>query len=150
MVISGCLCVCTHMCAHTCTSELSHVRFLARLLCPWDSPGKNTGMGCHALLQGIFPTQRSNPGLPHGKRILYHLSHQVCLRILEWVVHPFSRGSPWPRNWTGVSCIAGRFFTTWATRGVLIGSYLNANDSMLDLLSYPKYKWEKVKEQIRP
>ena len=31
-----------------------------RLLCPWDSPGKNTGMGCHVLLQGIFPTQRSN------------------------------------------------------------------------------------------
>ena len=39
-----------------------------RLLCPWDSPGKNTGVGCHALLQGIFPTQGSNPGflcLPH-------------------------------------------------------------------------------------
>ena len=35
----------------------------ARLLCPWDSPGKNTGMGCHFLLQGIFPNQGSNPGL---------------------------------------------------------------------------------------
>ena len=34
-----------------------------RLLCPWDSPGKNTGVGCRALLQGIFPTQGSNPGL---------------------------------------------------------------------------------------
>ena len=34
-----------------------------RLLCPWDSPGKNTAVGCHALLQGIFPTQRSNPHL---------------------------------------------------------------------------------------
>ena len=41
-----------------------------------DSPGKNTGVGCHALLQGIFPTQGSNPGLPHCRRILYHLSHQ--------------------------------------------------------------------------
>ena len=41
-----------------------------------DSPGKNTGVGCHALLQGIFPTQGLNPGLPHCKRILYHLSHQ--------------------------------------------------------------------------
>ena len=41
-----------------------------------DSPGKNTGMGCHALLQGIFPTQGSNPGLTHCKQILYHLSHQ--------------------------------------------------------------------------
>ena len=35
-----------------------------RLLCPWDSPGKNTGVGCHALFQGIFLTQGSNPGLP--------------------------------------------------------------------------------------
>ena len=41
-----------------------------------DSPGKNTGMGCHDLLQGIFPTQGSNPGLPHCRQILYHLSHQ--------------------------------------------------------------------------
>ena len=42
----------------------------------WDSPGKNTGVGCHALLQGIFPTQGSNPGLPHCRWILYHLSHR--------------------------------------------------------------------------
>ena len=40
-----------------------------------DSPGKNTRMGCHAFLQGIFPTQGSNPGLPHCRSILYHLSH---------------------------------------------------------------------------
>ena len=41
-----------------------------------DSSGKNTGVGCCALLQGIFPTQGSNPGLLHCKWILYHLSHQ--------------------------------------------------------------------------
>ena len=41
-----------------------------------DSPGKNTGMGCHAFLQGIFPTQGSNLGLPHCRWILYCLSHQ--------------------------------------------------------------------------
>ena len=46
------------------------------VLCPWDSPGKNTGVGCHSLLQGIFPTQESNPGLLHCRQILYHLSHQ--------------------------------------------------------------------------
>ena len=40
-----------------------------------DSPGKNTGVGCHALLQGIFPTQGSNPGLLHCRWILYHLIH---------------------------------------------------------------------------
>ena len=41
-----------------------------------DSPGKNTGMGCYALLQGIFPTQGLNPGLLHHEWILYSLSHQ--------------------------------------------------------------------------
>ena len=40
-----------------------------------DSPGKNTGVGCHALLQGIFPIQGSNPGLPHCRQILYYLSY---------------------------------------------------------------------------
>ena len=44
----------------------------ARLLCPGDPPSKNTGVGSHALLQGIFPTQGSNPGLPHHRQILYH------------------------------------------------------------------------------
>ena len=47
-----------------------------RLLCPWDSPGKNTGVGCHFLLQGIFLTQGLNPGLLQCRQILYHLSHQ--------------------------------------------------------------------------
>ena len=46
------------------------------LLRPWDSPGKNTGVGCHFLLQAIFPTQGSNPGLPRCRQTLYHLSHQ--------------------------------------------------------------------------
>ena len=61
-----------------------------------DSPGKNTGVGCHALLQGIFPTQGSNPGLPHCRQLLYCLSHQASPRILEWVACPFSRGSSQP------------------------------------------------------
>ena len=69
-----------------------------------DSPGKNIGMGSHALLQGIFPTQGSNPGLPHRRQILYHLSHQGSPRMLEWVTYPLSRGSSWPRNQPGVSC----------------------------------------------
>ena len=57
-----------------------------------DSPGKNIGVGCHALLQGIFPTQGSNPGLPHFRQILYHLSHQGSPRIMEWAASLFSRG----------------------------------------------------------
>ena len=81
-----------------------------------NSLGKNTGVGCHALLQGIFPTQCLNPGLPHCRPILYHLSHQGSPRILEWAAYPFSRETSWPRNWTRVSCIAEGFFSKWAPR----------------------------------
>ena len=73
-------------------------------------------MGCHAL-QGISPTQGSNSGLPHCSQILYQLNHQGSPRILEWVAYPFSRVTSWSRNWTRVSCIAGGFFTSWATWG---------------------------------
>ena len=48
--------------------------------CAWHSPGKNTGVVCHSLLQEIFPTQESNPGLPHCRQILYCLSHQGSLQ----------------------------------------------------------------------
>ena len=51
---------------------------LTRLLCPWNSPGKNTGVGCSALLQGTFPTQGSNPHVYvfcFGRRVLYHQHH---------------------------------------------------------------------------
>ena len=47
-----------------------------RLLCPWNFLGKSTGMDCHFLFQGIFPTQGLNPGLLHCGQTLYHLSHQ--------------------------------------------------------------------------
>ena len=51
----------------------------------WDSPGKNTGVGCHALLQGIFSTQKSNPGLPHCRWILYQLNYQGSPTVLHTV-----------------------------------------------------------------
>ena len=63
-----------------------------------------------------FPIQGSNPGVPHCRQILYQLSHQGSPRILEWVTYSFSSQSSQPRNWTGVSFLAGRFFTSWATR----------------------------------
>ena len=50
---------------------------------PWNSPGQNTGVGSYSLLQGIFPTQGSNPGLPHCRQILYHLSHQGSIYSLK-------------------------------------------------------------------
>ena len=47
-----------------------------RLLCPWDFPGKNAGVGCHFLLQEILPTQGLNPGLLNCRQMLYRLSHR--------------------------------------------------------------------------
>ena len=64
---------------------------------PWNSPSQNTGVGSHSLLQGIFPTQGSSPGLPYCRQILHQLSHRGSPRILEWVVCPFSSGSSQPR-----------------------------------------------------
>ena len=87
-----------------CVELLSHVRLLVT---PWslpsssvhgDSPGKNTGVGFHAFLQWIFPTQGLKPSVPHFRRILYHLSHQGNPRRLEWVAYPFSRGISHPRS----------------------------------------------------
>ena len=83
----------------------------------WNSPGQNTGVGSLSLLQGIFPTQGLNPGLPHWWQILYQLSHKRSPRTLEWIAYPFSRGSSRPRNQTRVSCrFFGRFFTNWGIR----------------------------------
>ena len=60
------------------------VSSLPWFLCPWNSPGKNTGVGCLFLLQGIFSTQGSNPGFPHCRQILYHLSHQGSTLLRCW------------------------------------------------------------------
>ena len=76
--------------------------------------------GSLSLLQGIFPIKGSNPDLPHCRWILYQMSYKRSLRILEWAAYPFSSESSWPRNWTGVSCIAGEFFTNCAIREALI------------------------------
>ena len=97
------------------------------LYSPWNSPGWNTGVASHCHLQGVFPSQGSNPGLPHCKWILYQLSHQGSPRILEWVAYPFPSRSSWPRNQTGVSCIAGGFFTNWAIREAQPNRYLYIN-----------------------
>ena len=72
----------------------THGLWPAKLLCPWNSPGKHTGVGCHFLLQGIFPTQGSNLGLLQWGQILYHLSHHgshgsriTNVRISGWLLY---------------------------------------------------------------
>ena len=64
-----------------------------RLYDPWNSAGKNTGVGSLSLLQGIFQTQGLNPGLPHCRQILSRLSHKGGPRIVDWVAFPFCNGS---------------------------------------------------------
>ena len=59
----------------------SHELQPCSLRCPWNSPGKSTGVGCHFLLQGIFPTQGSNPGLLDCRQILYQLSQRKLREI---------------------------------------------------------------------
>ena len=64
-----CACACACACVCVCAHALSHVQLSCDpldcgLLCPWGFPGKNAGAGCHFLLQGIFPTQGSNPETP--------------------------------------------------------------------------------------
>ena len=73
--------------SHSLISDFLRIHELqcTRVFCPWDSPSKNIGMGCLALLQGIFPTHGSNPGLLHHRKILYYVSHQGSPKILPWV-----------------------------------------------------------------
>ena len=99
------------------------------------SPGQNIGVGSLSFLQEISPTQGSNPGLLHCRQILYQLSHKGSPRILGWVAYPFSSRSSRPRNRTGVSCIAGRFFTNWAMRDAKSSHYSHSahNQNSIDL-----------------
>ena len=71
LVLVSCLCVCVFISHLVMSSSLwSHGLWPTKLLCPWDPLGKNTGMGCHSLLQ-TYPTQGSNPGLLHCKQISF-------------------------------------------------------------------------------
>ena len=69
------------LCESECCSVVSDSLWSHGLYSPWDSPGKNTGVGSLSLLQGIFPTQELNPGLPHCKQILYRLSQKGSLGL---------------------------------------------------------------------
>ena len=77
-----CMCVCVCGNSSVVSDSLGPQWTVApRLLCPWNSLSENTGVGCYALLQGIFPTQGSNPGLLHYRQILHHLGHQGVLNF---------------------------------------------------------------------
>ena len=108
----SCVCVPKHLEQYLCMLSLQScikVKLLScptlcdptdRLLCPWDFPGNSTGVDCHFLLQGIFPTQGLNPGLLHCRQTLYRLSHQgsqSCMVHGKCSVNVY-----WTPMWTGV------------------------------------------------
>ena len=100
--------------------SFSHVQLFAT---PWTewltfiySLGQNTGVGSLSLHPGNLPNPAIRPSLQHCRRVLHQLSHKGSPRILEWEAYPSSSGSSWSSNWTGVSCTAGGFFTSWAIR----------------------------------
>ena len=103
--VCACVCVCVCVCVRlSVVSDSLRPRGLqpTRLLCPWNCPGRNAGGGCRSLLQGIFPTQGLNPGLPHCRRILYRLS---CSR--RWLsIRDGSSRESWtgPGGTSAVSC----------------------------------------------
>ena len=103
----------------------------------WNSPGQNTGVGRLFLLQGFFPTQGLNPGLPHCRWILNQLNHKGSPRILECIAYPSSSSSSWPRNRTRVSCLTGRLFTSWALRE----AHSILSNVLYIFLSCVKHKW---------
>ena len=119
------------------------------LYSPWNSPGQNTGVGSLSLLQGIFPTQGLNPGLPHCRRILLSAEPQESPRILEWVAYPFSSRSSWPRNQTGVSCIAGGLFTNWAMLVCMPLTIMNTSGTWVTCVSLAKLEKQNTKPKMR-
>ena len=80
----------------TCVWLCDPMDCIAHQAPPWGFPGKSTGVGCHLLLQGIFPTQVLNQGLLHCRQTLDHLSHQVYMREL---IHPKMSGQKQCLQW---------------------------------------------------
>ena len=108
-------------CSVMCDSLQSHWLHPTRLLCLWHFPGKSTGVGCHFFLRGIFPTQGSNPGLPHCRQTFCSLSHQGSPYsitrfnpnpnpITQFKNHPSMKASPF--SWSDSFLFWSQFFPT--------------------------------------
>ena len=127
--ISRCVCA-LHTQSHLTDLLQPHGLYPTRFLCPWDFPGKSTRVGCHFLLQGIFPTQGSNPGLPHCRQTLYCLSHQ---------------GSPWSGFKVHPSCSisylgkAGKTEAGWSRKYQGRGIYFSPSQELEILHPLPSF-----------
>ena len=134
----------------SCSTRWLHGLLPDRLLCPCNSPGKSTGVGCHSLLQGIFATQGSNLGLLHCREILYHwATWEAPQARLKWksLSHVWLFVTPWlhsPWNSPGQNTGEGR-------RSLLRGIFLTqrSNPSLLHcrqilLTAEPQVKPENI------
>ena len=111
--------VCELSCSVVSHSLRPHGLYLARFLCSWGFSRQGYWSGLPCPPPGDLPNPGIEPRSPTLQVDLYCLNHWESPRTLEWVAYPFSRGMFWPRSQTGVSCIASRFFTSWATREAL-------------------------------
>ena len=104
-----CVCVCTHACAQSCLTLCDPMDCSPPHFCPWGFPGKNTGVGSHFLLQGIFPEQGS------------------YLRLLHWQVDPFPKnhqGSPPASHSSKLSHIAFHYLFLLTRPSPVLTSFL--------------------------
>ena len=112
-----------------------------RLLCPWNFPSKNAGVSCHALLWGIFPTQRLNPGLLHCRWILCSLSQQGRWQIIFLPTHTNTHTHPLLVLFS-LAFPSGDFPFLWTAWTNSRGSQIpGALDSQKLSLVIPKMQW---------
>ena len=130
-----------------------------RLSRPWDSPGKNTGVGCHFLFQCMKMKSESEvaqscptPSSPMDCSLPGSSVHGISeVRILKWAAISFSRGSSWFRDWTHVSCIGRHILYHWANREApkLSLSIMNLALSIL-FIYYPYIDWLELYARLLP
>ena len=105
-----------------------HGLYPTRLLCPWDFPGNTTGVDCHFLLQGIFPTQGSNPGLLNYRQTLYCLSHQE-IHVYDYLGLLFLQN-------LGTAAVSVGGWLTPSCKSWLCTSFLNSISNQVFLVAW--------------
>ena len=121
MLCRTCSCCCL-VCSVLSNSLWPHELYPARLLCPWDSPGKNTGVGCHFLLLGNLPMQGLNPHLLHCRWIVYHWATREALNLLSTmdILEGASQSKP-HKPCRCIPALASTVHPTWHYQGVWWG-----------------------------
>ena len=107
--------------SHSAVSDSlqSHRVQPTRILCPWNSPGKNTGVGSNCLLQGTFLIQGSNPGLLHCRQILYQLSHQGSPILPQGRVKKLIRLVENDKYWVDQKVLSGLSIANFLANSIL-------------------------------